>query len=350
MPLRVTKQVHVCGLCGQKGHNVASCTLPGAEEFRRLKRFQRTQTAQNAKDVGRKKNRLGGGRQPEKHSRRATKAYSGAQAVAKKREVRNARRRKVCSGQVSIVQIRLELDDMQQHGLLKKPGRCPRCKRGNLYENQRGSSLHVLYRCSDNDCRFSISALAHGSLFPPNIGRTFNAKQLNEVTKQYAYATSSLNVLAIAKSAGVHHKGVRRLFAWFRAAEAEAGLEANLSARLRGAVEVDASKLRTIKVSRKSVTWADEIKKFQENGGTKSKRCKYYIAHICLLGGFERRSSCSVLEAMTPRILAPSSRPTAESLQDVADSGIMTKLTKNAAPRHGFFWNHLEIFSDFPFV
>eukprot|EP00435_Cladocopium_sp_Y103_P071328 s830_g37.t1 len=243
------------------------------------------------------------------------------------------RRRKSFTSKVSLEQIRHEIKEMQDAGFLQKPGRCQFCNRGWLYENQRSDSCHVLYRCSDNDCRKSIAALALGSLFPKNIGRSFNAKQLNELTKQYAYATSALNVLALAKSSGTHHKAVRRLFAWFRAAEAEAGTKINQKHKLRGAVEVDASKLRTIKVGKHSTTWASKISEFVKKGNSKSRRCKNYIIHVCLIAAFARSSAASVIEAMTPRILAPSSRPTAESLQDVEDSGIFKRLAKDAVPK-----------------
>lgn len=255
------------------------------------------------------------------------------QALKQRKHVRKMRRRKSVTSEVSMDQIRHELKELQDAGFLQKPGRCHFCSRGWLYENQRSTSSHVLYRCSDNDCRKSIAALSLGSLFPKNIGRSCNAKQLNDLIKQYAYATSALNVLALAKASGMQHKSIRKLFAWFRAAEAYSGTKLNDKQRLRGSVEVDASKVRTIRVGRHSSTWAAEIAHFNKTGNKKSHKCKHYIIHFSLIGAFARSSSASVIETMKPRILAPSSRPTAESLEDVENSCIFTRLAKDAVPR-----------------
>lgn len=63
MPLsRATKQKHFCSLCGKPGHNVAKCDLPGAPEFRRLRLYKRKHAGHTPKDFGRKKSRLGFGR------------------------------------------------------------------------------------------------------------------------------------------------------------------------------------------------------------------------------------------------------------------------------------------------
>ena len=334
MPLaRPTKQKHVCRLCGKSGHNISKCDLPGAGELRRLRLYKRKHAGETPKDFGRKKSRIGFGRKNKKRIQKATKEYSGLQAWKQRKNVKKMRKRNSSAAAVSREQIQHELKELQAAGFLQKPGRCHFCNRGWLYENQRSTSSHVLYRCSDNDCRKSIAALSLGSLFPKNIGRACNAKQLNDLMKQYAYATSALNVLTLAKVTGVHHKAIRKLFDWFRAAETYSGTKLNDKQRLKGSVEVDASKLRTIKVGRNSTTWAPEIAQFIKNGNKKNRKCKYYIIHFSLIGAFARSSSACVIETTKARILAPSSRPTAESLEDVHDSGIFPRLAKGAVPR-----------------
>lgn len=55
MPRSRSKQHHQCSLCGEAGHNLATCPAPGASTFRRLLREERVRKKTESKQKGRKK-------------------------------------------------------------------------------------------------------------------------------------------------------------------------------------------------------------------------------------------------------------------------------------------------------
>ena len=54
------------------------------------------------------------------------------------------------------------------------------------------------------------------------------------------------------------------------------------------------------------------------------------MIHISLIGAFQRDEHKCFVQTMEPRVLAPSSRPTPESLQDIRDSNVIDHIETGA--------------------
>ena len=252
MPKRPTQQHHKCLLCGKSGHNLKGCKLPGAAQFRALRAKVRSKAGFASKDHDRKKTRLGNPRSQKGYQKKATTAYSGAKKVMKSTAAKNLRRQKRIVP--APLDVTASLQELQEAGFLDRPGQCPFCHRGSLYDNSR-DKRSILYRCNDNDCRKSVSALGHGTKLPSQIGRGFNANQLCQAIKHYAYASTAPNLTATCKTLGVGLRSLTRLYHFLRDVEAAAGKKMNDKVRLAKCVEVDASKIRTLRCLNARVTF-----------------------------------------------------------------------------------------------
>ena len=91
MPKRPTCQEHVCSLCGQGGHNVLKCKLPGAQKYRDLLAKEKDKEKETNKQKGRKaKTRA---RNQSSRTKTATDKYSGKRRRRECRPKARARKR-----------------------------------------------------------------------------------------------------------------------------------------------------------------------------------------------------------------------------------------------------------------
>lgn len=99
---------------------------------------------------------------------------------------------------------------------------------------------------------------------PKSLGRSFTATSLLMTLRTYAAASGAVDAVALSKTlGGVTAKPLHRLFKYLRAHEAQRGSEINDSTRLRGHVEVDARKVRTAWISKKTTKYRNQVAALQ---------------------------------------------------------------------------------------
>ena len=88
------RQVHACSFCAERGHNLTSCSLPGAEKLRRLMQEEKERKKEKSKQTGRRPPRWGQlNTSKGKLKKTQKKEYSGKGASAKAKARRRARRK-----------------------------------------------------------------------------------------------------------------------------------------------------------------------------------------------------------------------------------------------------------------
>ena len=193
--------------------------------------------------------------------KKAADDYSGRQRRQAKASKIKADRRKI--GNKMIGDERKSLTQLQNLGFLEKPGRCPSCKRGHLYDHS-CTQGYVSYRCNWNYCNRRFSAMNLTKALPKSLGRSFTATSLLMTLRTYAAASGAVDAVALSKTlGGVTAKPLHRLFKYLRAHEAQRGSEINDSTRLRGHVEVDAHKVRTAWISKKTTKYRNQVAALQ---------------------------------------------------------------------------------------
>lgn len=261
MPRSRSNQHHQCSLCGEAGHNLATCPAPGASTFRRLLREERVRKKTESKQKGRKKVLPVRKKKFGQKKKKAADDYSARQRRQAKASKIKADRRKI--GNKMIGDERKSLTQLQNLGFLEKPGRCPSCKRGHLYDHS-CTQGYVSYRCNWNYCNRRFSAMNLTKALPKSLGRSFTATSLLMTLRTYAAASGAVDAVALSKTlGGVTAKPLHRLFKYLRAHEAQRGSEINDSTRLRGHVEVDAHKVRTAWISKKTTKYRNQVAALQ---------------------------------------------------------------------------------------
>ena len=95
---------------------------------------------------------------------------------------------------------------------------------------------------------------------PKSLGRAFTATSLLLTLRTYASACGAVEITRLSKTlGGPTAKPLSRLSRYLRAHEARRGSDMNNTTRLRGHVEVDAHKVRTAWLSKKTSKYLTQV-------------------------------------------------------------------------------------------
>lgn len=266
-----------CSLCGSSKHNVRGCPLPGAAAFRAAVLKPRTTT----KSKGRKLRASGVAAQSRKPKCKVKKKQLKKKDWA-------AKRRKLYSGDVqdhsrrsdrqiaSATGVDLQspfesVRILEQLGFLKQPSSCPHCGTGGLhgFHNRPGvDQKQVYWRCDNPDCRAWTNALT-GCRWLTDISRfrSLTPSRLLQVVSMYGRTLFPRRSTAFASLGHRHEEAVQKTMDSLRALEAQEAQKTNSRLRMRGDVEVDATSLRCVRISRNSEAYKPEIENWQKSLG-----------------------------------------------------------------------------------
>lgn len=266
-----------CSLCGSSKHNVRGCPLPGAAAFRAAVLKPHTTT----KSKGRKLRASGVAVQSRKPKTKVKKKQLKKKDWA-------AKRRKLYSGDVqdhsrrsdrqiaSATGVDLQspvesVKILEQLGFLKQPSSCPHCGTGGLHglHNRPGvDQKHVYWRCDNPDCRAWTNALT-GCRWLGDISRfrSLTPSRLLQVVSMYGRTLFPRRSTAFASLGHRHEEAVQKTMDSLRALEAQEAQKKNSRLRMNGDVEVDATSLRCVHISRNSEAYKPEIENWQKSLG-----------------------------------------------------------------------------------
>ena len=199
------KHCHHCSLCGKTSHNVASCPLPGAAQFRKLQKQAKHTAGCVSKQSGRAKTKHSSGTFGKLRQVRSKK-YSGtlrkttAKETKKKAEVvvGEAGPPALTHGNVDLA--KQVLDKYLKNGLCRWPRKCRKCKSGRygrqllyLAPRTRSKKQHVcsagqfLIRCEHNECSHRPNVMRLGP-WSRSIVAKINLLQMDSILRQYMQA------------------------------------------------------------------------------------------------------------------------------------------------------------------
>ena len=352
---------HVCGCCGKAGHTLATCSMPGAEKLRALKRKVRVLEETKPKSrAGQKATRRP--KSFKKLAAQRSKQYSGKNKLEK-----DAARKRLASRKIrgrGEEGSKAAYTDLLKAGFLQKPPkRCPKCSRGVLgqeaqpYPGRRQDLLYV--RCNEFGCQARHSVTSFSPI-PKQILEKFSCSQLRSALEHYTDAAGRAAPRASigARVAYRHRKPVEKLYALLRKTEARAAERENKVMQLGGEVdcirnvEGDGTLLRKMNVGPKSKTWGAQIaqqtmlmkkrwdakQKRQKSGARgvmkKLKKSRFvhpkqWTVHIRYAALAERGGRISVVK-LPSRLVAPGSPPPPESFGEIKKAKLMHRLSKTA--------------------
>lgn len=239
-----------CSLCGRQ-HNLRTCKLPGAAKHRELlANFRHVAGKVKNPQEGRKPPRLGPVTWGKK-KRKATEEYSGSAKRKRDLKADQLRRRKgeplpeTEEGQLKAVEM------LQKAGYIPRAHRCSHCKwsLGKLYVH---NDKHVYRRCCNEDCRRRTNVLTQAKWLQNLCRFSLSPMQLHSLLLQYTgtHVGATASPYVLARSVGTTYKPVAELIQRLRAVESQAGQKMNNRSRMSGAVELDATSLRKIRIGK----------------------------------------------------------------------------------------------------
>ena len=233
---------HKCSCCGAKGHTVATCSMPGAQQIRALKRKLQDISKEATKSMTRRRCMV----RPTVYkalAKQRSALYSGKVKNKKDyaRQLKCKNKVMTRGGEGSL----LAHQELVSAGYLDAPPkRCPCCQRGVLSitpqpDPRSCRRQDILYvRCNDDKCQKRWNVL-HFTKLGVNIPTTLSCSQLRSALEHYTDAAgpSAPRASLGAKQAYSHKKTVAVLYDKLREIEAEAARKENKTIKLGGDVQ-----------------------------------------------------------------------------------------------------------------
>ena len=136
-------------------------------------------------------------------------------------------------------------------GYIPRAHRCSHCKwsLGKLYVH---NDKHVYRRCCNEDCRRRTNVLTQAKWLQNLCRFSLSPMQLHSLLLQYTgtHVGATASPYVLARSVGTTYKPVAELIQRLRAVESQAGQKMNNRSRMSGAVELDATSLRKIRIGK----------------------------------------------------------------------------------------------------
>ncbi|OLQ05707.1 hypothetical protein AK812_SmicGene11061 [Symbiodinium microadriaticum] len=153
-----------------------------------------------------------------------------------------------------------------------------------------------------------------------NIGRPLSVtpQKLLALVVQYL-SKSAPRLYEAVHLNGLHSRVVLQVHGELRRLEAKEGRRLLNKIRLKGDVELDATALRKVYVSSNNEGWAPLV---EDNFST-----RVFQLHIRCAGALQRNRPVLVVP-LPPKLVVPGARPPTESLEDVYDSNLVSKLAR----------------------
>ncbi len=355
-------KTHVCGCCGKPDHTLKTCKMPGAAKLLLLKSKVAALTNQKAKvRAGQKATR--GSSSFKKLADKRKAMYSGSNVKAKQRQ-RDDQRRLKTQGRGGEGNSHAYADLLAAGFLNPPPKKCPTCGTGRLStepearprrDRDSSSSLHV--RCQDWRCQARFNVTKFTSM-PAGLTTPFSCTALRAALEAYTDAAGRCapSVQQAAKHAYMSRHPVENLFASLRQTEADAAHQENLNMKLAGDiegirnVEADGTLIRRMKVGKNSQTFSELISDARakllvkhERVNKKNKKTKkgkllkpskfidpkHWMVHVRYAGLCERAGRVTLV-ALPSKVVAPGAAPAPEAFLEIKNSGLMSRLERNA--------------------
>lgn len=185
-----------CRLCGSRKHTLATCTLRGAAEFRKLlksgqgkPRKPQSRVCRGSGVAADRKKCRKPGKKPKSakaYKTVARKHYSGDVPSNNRLE----RQRTLCVDWNSPLQA---LEELQRLGFLQPPGRCGTCRYGSLAgpfpRHDAGTEGSLYYRCTNWECKKYTNALSLQTWLPMSRYGSLTPTSLLGIIKAYTSKT-----------------------------------------------------------------------------------------------------------------------------------------------------------------
>ncbi|CAE7229343.1 unnamed protein product [Symbiodinium microadriaticum] len=222
------------------------------------------------------------------------------------------------------------LQELIQAGYVQIPDLCPTCHYGALEgpfarkDVQQPGHLHV--RCKDWDCRARFNVL-HFCPLLENIGRPLSVtpQKLLALVVQYL-SKSAPRLYEAVHFNGLHNRVVLQVNDELRRLEANEGRRLLHKIRLKGDVELDATALRKVHISSTNEGWAPLVEEWKRKHPRRVVPQVFQL-HIRCAGALQRDGPVLVVP-LPPKLVVPGARPPTESLEDVYDSNLVSKLAR----------------------
>ena len=326
-----------CRLCGRQGHNYLTCQIQGAAEYRALKKG-----ANGSASRGKSRTCRGTGFAA---LRKVKKPAMKRPAASK------STRRKECSGdvlcagdrrdrqwsgpQVAGVTNEEALKHLLASRLLQRPARCDSCH-GYLcgpYPRKDIVSQQLYWHCTNEDCRSRINVLSCNNWLNRDgvekHNRALTPLHLFIIVISY-FSETNPRPSKPAKIAKINEHLCILVFQKLRGLEARQGRLQLEQLRLKGQIEVDATTIRKLHISKSNPSWAVPIRAWQERHGQQALP-PWFDVHVRIGGAKERGSTGKILMSPLPYVLLkPSARPPTESSLDVMSSDLISKVRPGA--------------------
>ena len=213
---------------------------------------------------------------------------------------------------------------MQKAGYVPRLLRCAHCKwslgKAFVYNDK-----HVYQRCINEDCRRRTNILG-ASKWMQNVcdRQSLSPMQMHSLLLAYTstHLGSSSSPYVVARSIGSTYKPVTAVLTALPQVESDAGKKANDRCRMPGALELDATSLRKVRIGSKTQKYSALVEQWRKRHRGKSLP-KHFLLYLRVFGCCKRGSTKMVLRPCEHRLVPAGGKPPVESTQACMQHGSM---------------------------